>query len=202
MPQIALGCPKSQDISLLMGDSAFPDWLFLLQGIMHLHRALNSTTYTGQLKPLVAHGEARWKARWNASHAPQHENSSLLQDLQNRINATIDDASLLSIYNVAIKELRMQLSLDLSEAPHRLDLLDAFMWQFTVSDTFLPLLKNPTQEAAAIFAPFCIILKRFEGHWWLQGWGTVLISKIWRILDSVHRPWIQWAIEEMGWVPH
>lgn len=201
MPRAALGCPKSQGTSLLMGDSAFPDWIFLLQGVKHLCLALKSTTYAGPLKPLIAHGEARWRARWNASHVPQHANSSLLQELQTRVNATVADASLLSIYNDAIEELRMQLSLCLSEEPHRLDLCDAFMWQFTVVDSFLPLLKEPTQEAAAIFAHFCIILKRLEGHWWLQGWATVLISKVWRILDSVHRPWIQWAIEEMGWVP-
>lgn len=79
--------------------------------------------------------------------------------------------------------------------------MDAFVWQFVLADSFVPLLANPTQEAAAIFAHFCVILKRFDEHWWLQGWGTVLIARVWEILDSVHRPWIQWVVEEMGWIP-
>lgn len=180
-----------------MGESAFPDWLFLLRGVQQLHRELESSTYAGQLMPLIFHGAARWII----SHAPQHVNSHLLQDLQAQINAAVSDSSLLSVYNTAIDKLRPQLSLCLSEEPQRLDVTDAFVWQFSLADTFMPLLKEPTQEAAAIFAHFCVILKRFEGYWWLQGWPTVLISKVWRILDSVHRPWIQWAIEEMGWVP-
>lgn len=195
--ETALGSPRSHDSSLLMGESAFPDWLFLLRGAKLLFRELQSPTNNGHISPLVARGVTRWQA----SHSAQHANSPLLRDLQSRINASVTDNTLLSIYNYAIDELRMQLSLCVSEGKNSLDLMDAFVWQFVLADSFVPLLANPTQEAAAIFAHFCVILKRFDEHWWLQGWGTVLIARVWEILDSVHRPWIQWVVEEMGWIP-
>ena len=98
------------------------------------------------------------------------------EDLQSRINATVTDSALFSIYNFAIDELRMQLSLCVSEGKNRLDLMDAFVWQFILPDTFVPLLVNPTQEAAVIFAHFCVTLKRFDEHWWSQGWGVADIQ--------------------------
>lgn len=86
-------------------------------------------------------------------------------------------------------------------APLSLDLSDAFVWLFIVADDFLPLLKpsaGPAQEALAIFAHFCILLKRLDGEWWLQGWGTHLILRCHSLLDDEHRLWIRWPIEEAG----
>ena len=151
--------------------------------------------------PLLTQGTARW----HAAHTHQHSNSPLLRELQARIATTVTDQSTLNIFNMAIEELRMQLSLVMSEEEqhHRVDLMDALIWQIMVADTFMPLLRDPTavQEASAILAYFCVILKRFEGHWWLQGWGAMVAEKLWEVLDAEHRPWIQWAVEEVGWVP-
>jgi hypothetical protein len=192
-----LGSPRPQDSSLLLGDSAFPDWLFLLRGVRQLHIELLSPTYDGPLSPLLTQGSARYEA----SHTAEHLRSHLLRDLQGQINATVTDVAFLTIYNGAIDELRVQLSFCLSQDQQSLDLMDAFVWQIGQADDFLPLLRQPTQEAAAIMAHFCVMLKCFESHWWLQGWATALITKVWGVLDSAHRPWVQWAVEEVGWVP-
>jgi len=115
-----------------------------------------------------------------------------------------DAARLLPIYDRAIKELRQALSVCLSadEGGGALDIYDAFIWHFVVADDFMPLLKEPPeQEAVVIFAHFCILLKKLESHWWLQGWGTHLVGKAWELLDQEHRLWIQWPIQEIGFLP-
>ncbi|KAJ4384365.1 hypothetical protein N0V85_008377 [Neurospora sp. IMI 360204] len=74
------------------------------------------------------------------------------------------------------------------------DVLDAMLWLWAVSDSLVPLLKIPTQEAVAIFAHFGILLKHHERQWWLQGWGDHLILRAKDILDEEHRGWISWPL--------
>lgn len=75
------------------------------------------------------------------------------------------------------------------------------MWIYRYTDSFLPYLKLPTQEALAILAYFCIMVKKVETQWWLQGWANRIMSEIYDRLDEEHRTWIYPAIEEIGWVP-
>ena len=75
------------------------------------------------------------------------------------------------------------------------DVLDAMLWLWAVSDSLVPLLKIPTQEAVAVFAHFGILLKHHERQWWLQGWGDHLILRAKDILDEKHRGWISWPLE-------
>ncbi|KAK1777211.1 hypothetical protein QBC45DRAFT_331258 [Copromyces sp. CBS 386.78] len=78
------------------------------------------------------------------------------------------------------------------------DVLDAMLWLWAVSDSLVPLLKIPTQEAVAIFAHFGILLKHHERQWWLQGWGDHLILRAKDILDEEHQGWISWPLEVLS----
>ncbi|OHE95460.1 hypothetical protein CORC01_09193 [Colletotrichum orchidophilum] len=195
----ALACPRKSSDSLIMGESSFPDWLFLLRGTRSLLEELDPHTYAGPLTPMFNHGRERYLH--TRDHAKVH--SDLLADLQRLVNKTCGDAALLPVYNRAIDELRRTLSGFLWDGGRGMDITDAFVWKYLMAEDFLPLLKSPgaTQEAVAIFAHFCILLKRLENEWWLQGWATHLISRAWAVLDQDHRLWIQWPIEELGWVP-
>ncbi|KAK3345949.1 hypothetical protein B0T25DRAFT_592322 [Lasiosphaeria hispida] len=112
---------------------------------------------------------------------------------------------LLATYGHAVDELELAL-VARGEGPR--DVLDAMLWLWEVSDSLVPLLRSdparglaPAQEAVAIFAHFCILLKHHESHWWLQGWGDHLISRAYDILDAEHRSWIEWPMREIGWMP-
>lgn len=215
-----------------MGESAFPDWIFLLRGSRRLIDSIKPETYAGPLLPMFTHGRARFLAMMRpASDLPP----SLLRDLARRVSgssAVRERPHLGPIYSMAIQELRKALArflIDQEEeedeerrngsgsgggadgiggaaswarAWEPVDITDAFVWQFLVAEDFLPLLREPPeQEAVAIFAHFFILLKRLDSHWWLQGWADDLVSRAWHVLDQDHRLWIQWPIEELGWVP-
>ncbi|GKT46697.1 uncharacterized protein ColSpa_06878 [Colletotrichum spaethianum] len=195
----ALACPRKSSDSLIMGESSFPDWMFLLRGTKSLLKLLQPQAYTGPLLPMFNHGRERFLHSRDESRAQPE----LLADLQRLVNKTCADPVLLPIYNRAIDELRRTLSVFLWDGGRGMDITDAFLWKYLMAEDFLPLLKVPgaTQEAVAIFSHFCILLKRLENEWWLQGWATHLISRAWSLLDQDHRLWIQWPIEELGWVP-
>ncbi|KAK2732147.1 C6 zinc finger protein [Colletotrichum kahawae] len=195
----ALACPRKSSDSLIMGESSFPDWLFLLRGTRGLLKILDPRAYTGPLLPMFTHGRERYMHTRDESKIQ----SDLLADLQRLVNKTCANPELLPVYNHAIDELRRTLSVFLWDGGRGMDITDAFVWKYLMAEDFLPLLKSPgaTQEAVAIFSHFCILLKRLENEWWLQGWATHLISRAWTLLDQDHRLWIQWPIEELGWVP-
>ncbi|KAL0943392.1 uncharacterized protein CTRU02_201278 [Colletotrichum truncatum] len=185
--------------SVVVWESAFPDWTFLLSGACSLIKLLNERKYNGPLKPIITYATERFfTARDDSSTHPE-----ALDSLRKLINANCKDQNLLRIYNYAIDELRHPLSLALRSDGHGMDILDMFIWKYFVSDKFLPLLKMPevNQEAVVIYAHFCIVLKRLESQWWLQGWAMHLISQAWALLDQDHKLWIQWPMEELGWVP-
>lgn len=195
---IALGSPRGPTTSLLIGDSVLPDWIFLMSGVRHLLMAMGETSYTGILSPILKTGSERWEA----SHQPQHLNSTILDDLLARVRqSAADKADELRIYEQAIEELRCQLSLVMSSDHQTLDIMDPFVWQFTLAEEFPPLLRQAKQEAVAIFAHSLVIFNVLNGNKWLHGWDSFLASRVWDILDDEHRLWVQWPIEEIGWVP-
>jgi hypothetical protein len=133
-------------------------------------------------------------------------NPRLLTPLRERITLSVTDPDLHSRYTHAIDELEVELELVLrtpsttATNTTNSDVLDAMVWLWMVSDSLVPLLRGtPTQEAVAIFAHFCVLLKHHDSHWWLQGWGDHLMSRALEILDEEHRGWLEWPIKEMGW---
>ncbi|KAK6220954.1 c6 zinc finger protein [Colletotrichum tabaci] len=185
--------------SVVVWESAFPDWTFLLSGAVSLIKLLNSRNYEGPLTPLLTYATERFFTARDDSRAQP----GALEGLRQRVNGSDTDEDLLRIYNLAIDELRHPMSLAMHEGGRDMDIMDIFIWKYFVSDEFLPLLKTPgaNQEAIVIYAHFCIVLKRLESQWWLQGWATHLISQAWELLDEGHKTWIQWPMEELGWVP-
>lgn len=117
------------------------------------------------------------------------------------MRASVTDPTELDIYERAIGELRCQLGLALSSERRDLDIMDAFVWHFSMADEFLPLLREERQVAVAIFAHSLVVFSALDGHRWLRGWDTFLLGRIWDMLDEEHRLWIQWPVEEIGWVP-
>ncbi|KAL2752739.1 hypothetical protein ACRALDRAFT_1072597 [Sodiomyces alcalophilus JCM 7366] len=217
-----LGHPRKSADSLLIGEAVFPQWLFLLRSIDPVIHTINPRTYRGPLAPLFAHGAHRHHAVIRDPSRPEDSPTSLLRDLERLVAKTCAEPELVPIYHAAIGHLRRILGMaipgattttadDVSDGyaplaqqrPLLLDASDIFVWQWTVANDLLPLLKGPAarQEAVAIFAHFLILLKKLESQWWLDGWAAHLMGMVWAALDQEHRLWIRWPVEELGWVP-
>lgn len=79
--------------------------------------------------------------------------------------------------------------------------MDAFVWHFAMAEDYMPLLQQGRQEAVAIFAHSLIMFNAVNRSTWLHGWDIILLARSYDVLDYQHRLWIQWPIEEIGWVP-
>lgn len=194
----ALACPRKEDGALLVGESGYPDWMFLLQGTRTFIRILGARV-NGPVAPLFNHGADRWTAREFESE-PKSRVYEHLESMRSLIALRQVDVALCDIYLRAIDELKKSFAVfDCVGNEHR-DLTDAFVWVFEVTEDLLPLLREPTQEAVAIFAFFIVLLKRLERQWWLRGWADHLIARSYNLLDEEHRLWIRWPLQETGYV--
>ncbi|KAK3303031.1 uncharacterized protein B0T15DRAFT_261738 [Chaetomium strumarium] len=191
----------------------FPDWAFLVSGGKSIMDVLGERGLDTVAAPFLHYG----RARWHAHRAKLHEHSSnepLLAPLRARIFATTttgggrraagadeESTELLHTYAHALDELELALVVSRDPATPR-DVLDAMVWLWEVSDSLVPLLRGtePRQEAVAIFAHFCVLLKQHEAHWWLQGWGEHVMVRALEVLDEEHKGWIEWPMREMGWM--
>ena len=196
----ALGSPRDTNHSpLKIGDNILPEWIFLFNGVQQIRFALHRSPdpQHGMLAPMESHGGERWEA----AHKPEHTGANILHELKAQIDATVTNDEEKEIYAHAIQELRCQLSYVLSSRSHDLDLADAFVWHTAMADKFMPLLQQGKQEAVVIFAHSLIIFTAVNGSRWMNGWDTCLLARAWDVLDPVHRLWIQWPMEEIGWMP-
>lgn len=193
----ALACPRKGDGALLVGESGYPEWMFLLQGTRAFISILGPRV-DGPMAPLFNHGADRWLAR-EPNVEPASRVHEHLDSMRSIIALRQPNSDLRSTYFKAIDELAKSFSVFDGVGSGYCDLTDAFVWVFEVSEDLLPLLKEPTQEAVAIVAFFTVLLKRLEKHWWLRGWADHLIAKSYNMLDEEHRLWIQWPLQEIGY---
>ncbi|KAK8118758.1 Sterol uptake control protein 2 [Apiospora kogelbergensis] len=166
----ALGCPRRDDKFLLVGESGFPNWMFLLQGTKALTSVIAGAQKDTILAPLLNDGADRWLAR-AAGHLdrPDSKVNQRLDSINDLIQLRQPDEELRGTYAHAIEELKKSFSSS-----------------------------RPTQAAGVVSR--MLFLSKAGSSWCLHGWAGHLIDKCYMLLDEEHRVWIQWPLEEMGWV--
>ncbi|KAK4161116.1 hypothetical protein QBC43DRAFT_303174 [Cladorrhinum sp. PSN259] len=196
----ALGWPRKSDDALLLGENAgFPDWVYLIRGTKGLIELAGVPT-AGRMAPLFAHSVARFQLREEADVFASAAHAALAELEEVIVHRPLVDEALRGIYMRAIAELNKSFA-QADACVGRYEMVDVFIWVFLSAEDLLPLLRTPTQEAVAIFAFFCVLLKKLDGHWWIQGWGTHLIAHVYDLLDDENRLLIHWAVQEIGWIP-
>ncbi|KAK4198312.1 putative transcription factor [Triangularia verruculosa] len=200
--------PQSDGSFFINETSSFPEWTFLVTGAKSLSAVLGQRGQETMLAPFLAYGGQRWRthrAKMEESHMGEAWGplSGLREKIVNSMKQQEGQEGAqerLATYIHAIDELELSLVVITREqnGEEEKDVLDAMLWLWGVSDSLVPLLKIPTQEAVAIFAHFCILWKHHERTWWLQGWGDHLVERAHQILDAEHREWIEWPMRVVG----
>ncbi|KAE8449728.1 hypothetical protein EG329_007503 [Mollisiaceae sp. DMI_Dod_QoI] len=221
---ITLASPRKPGDFLLVGENGIADWLYLVKGTNYIIESSEGYLFSGPLGPMFKAGRRRTEIRErllaSSSKTQDNDPPDPLTELSSLITETSPDRQNLPIYTTAINTLRKSFVFHSyyhyrhQETPSSTptptpppppaghETADIFYWVFRLPDAYLALLKQHTQESLAILAYFCVVLKRLDGHWWMEGWSAHLVEKIWGLLDEEHRLWIRWPIEEIGWIPN
>jgi len=181
-----LASPRKPGDLLLVGENGMADWLFLVKGTSFIVNNYEEFLRQGLLGPMFISGsrQSALRTQYIAEKSPQDDP---LVELSGLIAQNSTDERNKHIYLAAIETLRKSFAFYDRPGPPGYETGDVFIWIFEVTEEFLQLLREHTQESLTIFSYFCVVLKRLDSHWWMQGWSSHIISKIWNLLDEEHR---------------
>ncbi|KXJ94377.1 hypothetical protein Micbo1qcDRAFT_220949 [Microdochium bolleyi] len=197
----AFGSSIKQSDKFFFGEHGVPDWIFLLRGSFAIVKTISvEERTTGPLAPMFGYGRDSWQAREAIAVDPDPERTARLDALESFLSIPrrgVPDRHR-ATYLQWLGELRK--SMRHNDRARGND-ATVFLWLFDFPDDVLPLLKHPTQETLLILAYFCVLLDRMSGRWWVHGWSTHLMGRIWPLLEDEYRIWVRWPMEQIGWVP-
>lgn len=196
---ITLASPRKPEDILLVGDTGISEWLVHFRGTRSVMNTSREIILAGPMGPLLLAGRQRRTLRAEQA-IKQTVETDQLEKLDNLVRESVTDPSHVHSYSRAIFELRGSFNIVYAPGFQGYESADVFLWLFEISDEYLNLLKERRQESLAIFAFYCVILKRFDPCWYISGWGDHLLARIYQLLDEQHRLWIRWPIEETGMI--
>lgn len=189
------------DNFILVGEAGVAEWIVLSRQSYSIVRVAGDALRAGPLGPIFSAGARR--AAWQGEHKATSEGADRLRAISAYIDQTTPDPNHREAYSQAISELikiyGVIENLIKDDLPRETS--DIFIWPFKLSDRYLDLLQQPTQEALAILSFFAVLPLQFEQHWFLEDFSKHLISRIYPLIDENHLSWIQWPLQEIGWKP-
>ncbi|KAM3075588.1 hypothetical protein ACMFMG_007725 [Clarireedia jacksonii] len=192
-----LAHPRSLGEFTIVGESGIAQWLVLFRGTTAIIDQFKSHLETGCLAPLFRARTDRITLR--ESYATS-DHTSYLSPLLSLIHNSALSPSEIAIYTDAILGLERSYKFMHNCSEESYETGDIFVWLFRLSDAYLMRLRDGAQEALAVFAFSCVLFKRLERFWWIEGWSAHVMGGIYGFLDEEHREWIVEPIREIGWV--
>jgi hypothetical protein len=195
---IAFASPKESGHFVFSEHDAMPSWLSLFRGVRTVIELNDVGSDFSSISCLFMAGyevNKIWISR-DVEHDALNELESYIKTSTSR-----DDQSIMLLME-AIDHLKRayhvffggELSSDKKYSV-------IFTWMYKMSEGFLALLRQRDSGALCVLAFFCVLLHKLEHHWWLEGWTLHLVEHIYGAIDELHRLWIRWPIEEIGWIP-
>ncbi|KAL4903753.1 hypothetical protein BDW74DRAFT_185859 [Aspergillus multicolor] len=191
-----ISCAKPLKLGnfLLLEDHDIADWLSLIRGTGTIVESANESLRTGPLGIIFSvHRQ---------SHNQPNVQHPFLEDLRQFILGEVSDDHEREVYRIAIDHLSHCFAICLDKA-WRLETSDVFMWLMRVPRDFLVLLKGHQPHAMIILGYFCVLIHQLEWMWWMKNWGRHILSQIYHLLPGpLHRAWLQWPMEQVGFSPY
>ncbi|KAK0663522.1 hypothetical protein DIS24_g1080 [Lasiodiplodia hormozganensis] len=214
---LSLALPRKPDDIPFVSSEGVAEWLFLLRGIASIVFSSSEWILNGSIGPFLhrvkvpAFDPALLQsgtvpARVTAEPLPTSEparppEEDQLMELRRFIERDVADPDQAQLYLSALDDLIKSYTYIFNLGPNECHLRSIFSWPCMVSNEYLKLLSQHDPHALVVFSYYSILLHRLDSFWWIKGWGTHLISRIYHLLPPVYRQWVRWPIEEIGWVP-
>ncbi len=71
-------------------------------------------------------------------------------------------------------------------------------WPIMIPDSYIALVQSRNPHALVLLAHYCVLLKRVDDRWWIQGKAEHLLGTIRHELGVAWEPWIEWPLQEVG----
>lgn len=196
----SMAMPCHSSVPSLPGVSSnifgLPDWIHMLRGVDAVTQTRRHMFQGSRLEPLV-----------DLDRFPTHLLSSTDELALNTLASlftipsacSVERLADLEVYQEALGYLKDSFSRPVT--PYMPSKPLPYLWFTRVSEKFLDLLVQTQPEALILLAYVCVIFKRLEPCWVIDGLADKLMSHIVEHLCPDWRFWIEWPLRELGWDP-
>lgn len=183
---------------MLFSDDGPAEWITLFRGAKPVFDVHSSSIATGILAPMIQPG--RVAALQSSVGLPSVETEKL-DRLRVLIQTTSPEEA--EILNTAVDNLSTLFSsrygVDGRKSQTTFQSIGIWLWRCSIEYTTLLQQRNPA--ALAIFAHAFVAFNDLSSNWMIKGWIPHLLSGIHQRLPLEYHPWIQWPIQQIGWIP-
>ncbi|KAG0649895.1 Aspergillopepsin-2 [Hyphodiscus hymeniophilus] len=186
--------PRAGDF-LLFGEHGLAEGLVLFRGMRSLLEYHPEILEKSDLAPMFSIS-IRQVLR-------QPSNDQHLESLRHCILESTTNFADVQVYLEALEKLSRSFPPNSTSGsrPSQTSPQTAFVWLWRLSDEFLSCLQKRDPIALVILAHFCVLLNDLGSLWCMKGWADHLLSEIHKSLGEEHRMWMNWPMEEIGWIP-
>jgi hypothetical protein len=191
--------PCSGDF-LLFNDNGEAEWISLCRGIKTVLALHFEDIENGILSPMIRAGISVARRTHDSLSSMELDQLANLRIKIDESSASSEDAQIL---NAAVDNLQTLFSARSGGEGRKLSLQfqNIGVWLYGCTDEFTTLLERRQPAALAIFAHACLPLNDLSSHWTMAGWVPHLLTGIWERLPKEYHSWIQWPIQQIGWIP-
>lgn len=197
-----------EDLLIVGGkdDIDLPEWLYVIRGSCHIFAALWPHIMKGPYLSMMMGGATLADIECRDVEVQMPEVDTRLRRLMDMIHFNIQKRKLegISPETTPLPAALLILTRAFSKARaaqlgNKYTMWIAiYTWPIQVPEEYLNLLKKRDPAALVILAHYCILLRPLEHNWFMHGYTSRLLSRIYNQLDEEWHEWMQWPLEEIG----
>ncbi|RDW92250.1 hypothetical protein BP5796_01644 [Coleophoma crateriformis] len=186
-------------VNTMMSDrSGLSEWMFSFRGVRSILASAQSMEVTGPIAAIFFAGIKKIQKR---DETPVSRHLYLVELYQFLEDQAPRDPEVAPIYVTAVDELNKSYTAIFDPSRRSFEPAEVFFWLFQISDEFITLLAEKRTVPIIIFSYFLVLAKRMELNWWMEGWTSAVMSAIYSFVGHEYQAFLQWPIEQTGWVP-
>lgn len=192
----ACGRPPTQNDALILGESGTPEWLTFLRGNKVVLESSRDMFRHGVLAPVFNNGARHSYVRRNT---PAIDGEQYVWRVREFIMGHVSDLADREMYIQAVGLLSQSYAFVMADVSRMADTTVVMPWLFEVPDQFMDCLQRKSPPALIVFAYFCVLVKKLDWMWWLEGLSERFMGQMFNALDPEYREWLRWPSEAIGW---
>lgn len=188
--------PHTQNDPLILGESGTPEWLTFLRGNKVVLESSRDMFRHGVLAPVFNNGDRRSYVRRNT---PAIDGEQYVWRVRDFIMEHVPNPADREMYIKAVDLLSQSFAFIMGDVSRAADTTVVMPWLFEIPDGVVDCLQQKSPPALIVFAYFCVLVKKLDWMWWLEGLSHKFMGELFSALDPEYRDWLRWPSEAIGW---
>jgi hypothetical protein len=176
------------------GVDGLPEWIHLLRGLSAVLSSVRHWLITTPLAPLLDRDRLK---QHTLDPSDELHLSALSSLFALSPYASAEKMEEIAVYQETLNILRDSFFTG-PTSPTLPSQPSPYLWAILVSESYIKFLNERRPEALVLLAYECVLLKRLEPSWFINGLARRLMGTICENLGSDWRFWIEWPLQEIG----